>query len=331
MNERQKKLLKLIVNEYVKTARPVSSSALEKNLKCSSATVRNEMANLEDLGYLEKTHISSGRIPSEKGYRYYADNLMEPKEMTGDDMLKLQTIFHNNSLEISDAISKSLEIISELTNYTTVVLGKSSHENKLQQVEIVPISFDRVIAIIITDRGHVENKSINLPPNCSIDEVKKIVELINKLLIGTSIDKVSEKLEFEIKPIISQYVSQYKVLYEAFYNAFSDFSNKSNSQFCGRNNFLKQPEFNTIDKIKNIFEKFEDENVVRHIEEEENGINIYIGAESEIDDDVTVIKTKYSIDGEEGTIAIIGPKRMDYDRVVAMLDYIKLNLERRKQ
>ena len=95
-----KKLLKLIVNDYVKTARPVGSSSLDKELKCSSATVRSEMADLEELGYLEKTHISSGRVPSEKGYRYYVDNLMEPKEMTGDDMLKLQTIFHNQSLEL---------------------------------------------------------------------------------------------------------------------------------------------------------------------------------------------------------------------------------------
>ena len=175
MNDRQEKLLKLVVNEYVKSARPVGSLALEKELKVSSATIRNDMALLEEFGYLEKTHISSGRIPSEKGYRYYVDNLMEPKKMTGDEMLKLQTIFHNQSLELSDTIAKSLEIISELTNYTTVVLGKSSFENKLKQVEIVPIDDEKVIAIIITDKGHVENKIINIG-NSSINEVKKIVD-----------------------------------------------------------------------------------------------------------------------------------------------------------
>ena len=118
ITERQEGLLKLIVEEYIKTAKPVGSKALCDAMKCSSATIRNEMASLEETGLLEKTHTSSGRIPSDKGYRYYVDNIMQPKELTGEDMLKLQTIFKNNSLVLSDAIIKSMEIVSELTNYT---------------------------------------------------------------------------------------------------------------------------------------------------------------------------------------------------------------------
>ena len=152
---RQKELLKTIVEEYVKTARPVGSKSLCKKFKCSSATIRNDMAVLEDLGYLEKTHISSGRIPSEVGYRYYVDNLMEPKKISGEDMLKLQTIFANKDLELNDAISKSLEIISDMTNYTSVILGKESSDAKLQKVEVVPISDRQLVAIVITDTGHV--------------------------------------------------------------------------------------------------------------------------------------------------------------------------------
>ena len=123
--ERQSKLLKLIVEEYIKTAKPIGSSALCEELDCSSATIRNEMNSLENMGYLEKTHTSSGRIPSEKGYRYYVDNIMHPKELTGEDVLTLQRIFENKSLQLSDAIVKSMEIISDLTNYTSMVLGKS--------------------------------------------------------------------------------------------------------------------------------------------------------------------------------------------------------------
>ena len=121
IGSRQRELLRAIVEEYVKTARPVGSKSLCKKFKCSSATIRNDMAALEDLGYLEKTHISSGRVPSENGYRYYVDNLMEPRKISGEDMLKLQTIFNNNELALSDAISKSLEIISDMTNYTSVI------------------------------------------------------------------------------------------------------------------------------------------------------------------------------------------------------------------
>ncbi|MDD2518895.1 MAG: HTH domain-containing protein, partial [Bacilli bacterium] len=130
ISQRQAELLKLIVEEHIKTAKAVSSNSLCDSLDCSSATIRNEMAALEDLGLIEKTHISSGRIPSEKGYRYYVDNIMEPKKLTGEDMLKLQTIFHNKSLVLSDAILRSMEIISELTSYTSIVLGNASKENR---------------------------------------------------------------------------------------------------------------------------------------------------------------------------------------------------------
>ena len=135
ITNRQKEILKFIVEQYVKTVKPVSSNEICKQLNCSSATIRNEMVILEELGYLEKNHFASGRQPSEEGYKYYVDNLMAPKDITGEDMLKLQTIFHNQSLVLSDAIEKSLELIAELTNYTSVVLGKSSNENKLKNLK----------------------------------------------------------------------------------------------------------------------------------------------------------------------------------------------------
>jgi heat-inducible transcriptional repressor len=288
------------------------------------------MAELEELGFLEKTHISSGRIPSEQGYRYYVNNLMEPKKMSNMEVLKLQTIFRNKELELSDVINKSMEIISEITTYTSIVLGNSSSANKLNRVEVVPINENNVIAIVITDKGHVENKIITLAKSISIDEIKKTVDLINNLLIGTPIDEVSEKLEFEIKPIISKYVKQHEMIYNAFYNVFNEFTQKSsnNFHFSGKTNILKQPEFDNTDKIRKIIDKFEDKHLVNDIEETNNGINIYIGSESKIDEDVTIIKTKYSVNGEEGTIAIIGPKRMEYDKVVGLLEFIKEKIER---
>lgn len=327
IGSREEQVLKLIIEEYIKTAKPIGSSAICNILNCSSATVRNEMAELEQLGYLEKTHISSGRIPSEKGYRYYVDHLMQPKDMTGEDMLKLQTIFHNNSLQISDAINKCLEIISDMTSYTSVILGSTSSENKLKQVEILPLEENSVVAIVITDKGHVEHKNLLITENISIDEIKRTTELINKLLVGTPIDEVSEKLEFEIKPIIGKYVKQHEAIYNAFYNAFSEFAGKNSMHFVGKTNILKQPEFNNVDKLKEIVSKFEDKDVISSIKEEDNGINIYIGSENDFDDDVTIIKTKYDIGGENGTIAIVGPKRMEYDKVVTLLEYLKSNID----
>ena len=327
ITERQKEILKFIVMEYIKTARPVSSNMICKKLKCSSATVRNEMVILDELGYLEKNHFASGRIPSEMGYKYYVDNLMTPKNMTGEDMLKLQTIFHNKSLDLNDVIKKSLEIVAEITSYTSVVLGKTSSENRLKKVEVIPLDGGKILTMVITDKGIVEYKNMYLP-DTDIEEVTKTVNLINKMIVGTPLNEINERLEYDIKPIISKYVRQHEALYNAFYDAFSSFTNKaSDVQFVGKNNFLKQPEFSNIDKVKEILTKFEDINSISDMAEEKNGINIYVGSDSELTEDVSVIKTKYNYNGEEGTIAIIGPKRMEYERVVTLLNYIKENID----
>ena len=124
------------------------------------------------------------------------------------------------------------------------------------------------------------------------------------------------------------YVKQHEVLYNAFYNAFSDFAQDANIKMAGRKNILMQPEFNSTDKIREIISKFEDKEIVNKIEENDNGINIYIGSETDFDDDVTIVKMKYETQGEEGTIALIGPKRMEYDRVITLLEYIKGQIEK---
>lgn len=328
LSNRQTELLKIIVEEYIKTAKPIGSKSICEAMNLSSATIRNEMGLLEELGLLEKTHTSSGRVPSEKGYRYYVDNIMKPKEMTGEDVLKLQTVLTNKSLILSDAIAQSMEIISELTNYTSIVLGGSSSLNKVSKVEAVPLSENEIIAIIITDKGHVENKKIFLETNVSVIEIKQTVELINKLIVGTPIDQVSAALEFEIKPIIGKYVKQHEVLYNAFYNAFSDFASDPIVKMSGTKNILMQPEFDDANKIREIVSKFEDKDIVSNIKEEKNGVNIYIGSESEFDDDVSIIKTHYNLNGEEGTLALIGPKRMEYDRVISLLNYIMENIDK---
>ena len=331
IGSRQREILKAIVEEYIKTARPVGSKNLSKKFKVSSATIRNDMGVLEETGYLEKQHISSGRVPSEAGYRYYVDELLEPKKISGEDMLKLQTIFSNNELDLNGAIEKSLEIISDITNYTSVVLGRASKENLLEKVEIIPITGNSIVAIVVTDKGHVENKQISLPASVESKDVSKTSEILNKMLKGTPIDEVSSKLEFEIKPIIGNYVKNYEVLYNAFYEALSSFQADNDVHFSGKTNILKQPEFNTVDDVKNIIGKFESKELVSKIEETDDEVKVYIGKETTLDDNVTVIKTKYKTKDKEGTLAVIGPKRMDYERVLNLLEYIKSEIEKKGQ
>lgn len=330
MGDRQNRLLKAIVESYIKNVKPVGSKSLCEMFDCSSATIRNDMSYLEELGYLEKTHTSSGRIPSEEGYHYYVENLMKPKEITGEDLLKLQTILNNKDLVLTDAINKCMEIISDITNYTSIVLGKSSENNILKQISIIPIDQKRVVAVLVTNTGHVENKQVVIPEDISIKEVVKTCEIVNKSLTGTPLNEVLEKLEFEIKPEIAKTMAKYEELCSFFYDAFSDFQDKANDDvfFGGKTNILKQPEYNEPEKIKEIISKLENVELVKNIETDDKEIKVYIGNENNFDPDTTVIKTSYNVDGEVGTLAIIGPKRMEYDKVVTLLNFLKNYIER---
>ena len=334
MDHRQNLILKEIVESYIKDVKPVSSKSLCNKFKCSSATIRNEMVMLEKLGLIEKHHISSGRIPSEAGYKYYVNNLMVPEELTGKDVLKLQTIFSNNDLVISDAINKSMEIISEITNYTSIVLGKSSKENLLQKVDIIKIDNHKIIALVATNKGVVQNKTFSITGDTSVEEIIRVSEIINKMLIGTPIDKVSERLEFEIKPIIIKEIEQHEAIYSMFYKAFDDFvKERSKVLVQGKTKMLNHPEYQDVSKVKKLTTKFEDLDSLEKLRSdlEENDIKIYIGEDTKFDSGVSVIKKSYNIEGEEGTIAIVGPKRMDYSKIMGILNYIEELLEKRKE
>ena len=336
MGERQEKLLKEIVEVYIETFKPVSSKSLVDKFKCSSATIRNDMAYLEEMNYLEKEHTSSGRIPSEAGYKYYVSHLMEPKEITGEDLLKLQTILNNNNLVVSDAVTKCMEIISDITHYTSVVIGPSADEATLKQISIIPLDDDdsdsdnrKVLAVLITNKGIVENKQINVSKNISIQELTKTCEIINRKLVGTPINKINERLELEIKPNIKDTISRYEEVCNFFSMAFHDFTmENSDVVFGGKTNILDYREYNEPDKIKEMISKLEDVDLVKKISTTSDGINIYIGEETEFDPDVTIIKTHYKVGNDEATLAIIGPKRMEYDKVVTLLNFLKNYIEK---
>ena len=332
MDKRQENLLKAIVESYVKTVKPVGSKSLCQKFHCSSATIRNEMAVLENLGYIEKNHISSGRIPSELGYRYYVENLMEPEKLTGSDMLKLQTIVKNQDLVLSDTINKCMEIISDLTNYASVVLGSKASDNLLKQVSIIPIDNNKIVALVVSDKGVVENKQFNLTENTDIKELIKTSEIINKMLIGTPISDVATRLELDIKPVIAKSVHDYEAVYNIFYNAFNDFAAERNEdiKIHGKVKILEQPEYNDSQAIKKLTYNLEDKGFIKHaIEKDNDEIKIYIGEDSEVDNNTTVIKRNYDINGEKGTIAVIGPKRMEYARVMGLLDYVLSEIKKK--
>jgi heat-inducible transcriptional repressor len=338
VGERQEELLKIIVETYIQTFKPVGSKSLVDHFKVSSATIRNDMALLEELNFLEKEHLSSGRIPSEAGYRYYVDNLMKPKDITGEDVLKLQTILNNNNLVVSDAIQKCMEIISDITHYTSVVIGPSVESSTLQQISIIALDDDedetsegdrRVVAVLVTNQGVVENKQINISRNINLKELIKTSELINKALVGTPLAKVTERLELEIKPKIKEVINRYEEVCNFFSSAFRDFTiDNSDIVFGGKTNILDYKEYDEPEKIKDMIAKLENTELVKNIQTSDSDINVYIGEETEFDPDVTIIKTHYKVGKDEGTLAIIGPKRMEYDKVWTLLNFLKSYIEK---
>ena len=334
MGDRQQEILREIVESYIKNFEPIPSKALVDKFNCSSATIRNDMAELEELGYLEKEHTSSGRIPSEKGYKFYVNNLMKPKELTGEDVLKLQTILNNNNLVISDAIEKCMEIISDITHYTTVVIGPNKSISTLRQIQIIPLDKTSegettVLAVLITNQGDVEKDQIVVSKDIDVKELIQTCEIINKALVGTAIDKVVERLELEIKPRIREVINQYEQVYNFFSNAFHDFAmEQTDVVFGGKTNLLDFKEYEEPEKLKEMITKLEDTDLVRKIDTDHKEVKVYIGDDNEFDPDTTVIKTHYNVDGSEGTIAIIGPKRMEYDKVVTLLNFLKEYIEK---
>lgn len=322
---RKETILKLIVDNYVKAVKPVSSKIVSETLDCSPATVRNEMVLLEEYGYLEKSHLSSGRIPTQKGYRYYVDYLMQPKKMSDGELEKLELIVNNSSLVVSDVIKQSLQIISELTNCTLVTLNNNTN-NYLKQVEIVPLSENSFLAIIVTDSGHIEHKNMTIQTGVSLDEVKKTIDIVNKLLVGSELNTINEKLELEIKPIIASNIKHHEIIYDTLYKFFREAFTNINVNYVGKNNMLNQPEFTDIEKIRSIMDKLDDDIVIDRIAQNNEEISIFIGDEGHIDEDVSVVQVNC---GPSGKIALIGPKRMEYDKVISLLEYLKKEIERK--
>ena len=220
LTARQLLILKCIVEEFVETAEPVGSKTLmtKYQLPYSSATIRNEMSFLEEHGYLEKTHTSSGRVPSTKGYRFYVDTLMQPSV---DDEVKNQvsTLLGNRHRSLNEIIKESCQILSQLTHLTTVALGPNAIYEHLQNITLVPLSEHTVTAIIVTDKGHVENRNFNIKNNAYMEDLTSCVNVMNELLDGTPINQVAFRLERDVKPILSARIKEHEVLFNAFLEA----------------------------------------------------------------------------------------------------------------
>lgn len=326
LTARRIQIFKCIVEEFIKTAEPVGSKMLMEKyeLPYSSATIRNEMFELEEMGYLEKTHTSSGRVPSTIGYKFYCENLMENK-IDAQMEVALKDVFAPN-VHFEDAIKKSCEIVSQMTNLASGVLGPSASAQHLEHIKLFQINERSAVAIFITDAGHTENRTFTFQDDVSVEDIQKCTDILNDRLKGTLIEDVVEKIQY-VKPILASSVKRHEILFQAFLQAFTKFAS-DNVYFSGAGNILYQPEFSDIENIRKLLKMFEDTSIWRNISNESQ-MAVKTSSNSELVwlDDVAVISSSFKINSEEGKLMVVGPPRMDYDRVVTLLEYVSDMIE----
>jgi heat-inducible transcriptional repressor len=331
LTDRQLLILQVIVDDFIRSAQPVGSRSLSKKneISFSSATIRNEMADLEELGFIEKTHTSSGRVPSEKGYRYYVDHLLPPQVLNQKDISIIQSIFAEKIYEFEKIIQKSAKILSDLTNYTSIVLGPAVSINKLKKIQIIPLNTETAVAIFVTDTGHVENRTFYLPSAIDVSDLEKTVNILNERLAGVPLEELNNKIYKEVAMLLKQHIHNYDFMLQTISDSFKMTANEK-LFFGGKTNMLSQPEFHDVSKIRNLLTMIDQEEWLYDlIREDSEGIYVKIGRENKNSamENCSLITATYSVGAEQlGTIAILGPTRMEYSRVISLLKILSRDL-----
>ncbi len=329
LNERQELIFKLIVEEYVRTAEPVGSRTLSKHMDVSPATIRNEMSDLEELGFLEKTHTSSGRVPSEKGYRYYIESIIKNVENETDSFTEFDNLFENKDIDRDDLIKEAINLLSQATNCTAIALGPNAYNAKVKKVQLIPLRETIALILVITNQGYVESKQITIHESMEMDELVKVIDLLNELLVDTPISQVSEKLHYEIqRQQIKELLKYRETIVDSFIEAFSKFA-QARYYLTGQSNMLYQPEFNDIAKLREFINTIENNEIFKIVETNSDGISVKIGKENTMTSmqDCTVVSANYdTVEGDHGTISLVGPTRMEYRKVIPLMKYIAKHL-----
>lgn len=334
LNERKRKILQAIIDEYIGTAEPVGSRAISKkqNLGLSSATIRNEMADLEEMGYITQPHTSSGRVPSDAGYRFYVNQLMQRYQLGMEEIARLQNELEEKVNQLEKIIRRAGLITSALTDYTTVVTAPSQSDEKINKIDLVSIGARKVMLIVVTHRVRNQIMTADIDAQTCI----KLAEILNRNLCGLSGDEITfekiKALEEEIRVRLDIHT---KVLINIMNFVYETITAPEDTEIYVNNtkSILKYPEYRDVDKAREMMNFLEDkENLKKLIgSSNEDGISAKIGTENnfEVLNDCSLVTVNYSL-GEKvvGKLGVIGPKRMNYAKVFASLDLISNEIDR---
>lgn len=334
LDERKRKILQAIINDYISTAEPIGSRTIARkyNLGVSSATIRNEMADLELLGYIEQLHTSSGRIPSAKGYRFYVDDLLAPEVITAGEINLISNWYNAKVRRVEEVFQETAKIISRMTKNVSLVLAPQLSQATFRCLQFLSLDAQRAIVVIMTDAGFVENKVITLPKGTAIEDLQRIALVINLHLAGQPLDSIKPSLLRKIKADVMADADLFESAIEAISQAFM-VDKKERIYLGGTTQLLSQPEFRDVDKVKNILLMFEEEQLLCDLLHSHGGegIVVTIGQENKYSGikDCSMISATYQLDGQIiGTVAVLGPTRMEYGKIITLLEFMNSNLSK---
>jgi heat-inducible transcriptional repressor len=331
LTERQKAILAAVVMDYIRYAEPIGSRAISRrsDFQLSPATIRNEMSDLEEMGFLLQPHTSAGRIPSDQGYRFYVDYLMKVDEWTTDRLPDLRAVVTDNFLNMERVIQQTAQILSQFSQYTTVILKKDVGQQSLRHLQLLPLSPRTAVVILVTNTGLVENKTVEIPEDISMDELSRMINVLNEKLIGVPLQRFRTQLFSEISEVLNHNMQKYDKAM-AFIETLLDEKNSQTIFVDGATNILRQPEFQDVQKVKSILEQLEQTTKLMEIIGQPNdGIQVRIGSENndQVFNDCSIVTATYQYDGSQiGTIGVLGPKRMDYAKVMRLLEHLSSQL-----
>lgn len=330
LNERKRTILKSIIDNYIESAQPVGSRTIARKheLGLGSATIRNEMADLEELGYITQPHTSAGRIPSDKGYRFYVDNLMQVQSLAQDEMIRIRKAMDERIEEINRLFRKASIIISNITGYTSVVVSPQLSRTRIKSIQLIKIDEKSILVVVVAGGGIVKNKLISHNQVVEDAHLAKLNQAANLFLADKSIGQLTMPVAVDLQREINMPAEVILAILESVDECIRKIET-TDIYLEGITNILNYPEFSDLIKAREILDLLNEEEIitglVRSVTKDKQ-FDFKIGSENQIDEmkDLSIITTVYGREGKDvGTIGVIGPTRMAYSKVVSSIKYIR--------
>ena len=331
LSERKKQILKAIVDAHIEGGEPVGSKYIlqSKHINCSSATIRNEMAELEEMGYLEQPHASAGRVPSEQGYRFYVDSLIEHYVMTTNEIAQINDLLRTKMGELDQILVAASHLASNLTNYTGIAIKPKISSVSINKFEAIYLEPDHYILIGVASNS-VKSKHIHGQPIFTQASVSKLASLFNRHLVGLSADQITLPMIMEMEAEMGEYSSMVSPAIKVIYDILSELD-QGEMRISGINHLLQYPEYSNVEQLQELLGTLEKKEDILNLvsKSESDGINVVIGSESEVkvmNNSALVFKPIVKDGKTLGAIAVLGPRRMDYAKVLATLEGLSGNI-----